>query len=182
MGTISDVAAGAKARGGLVFSALTTVFASLVLPEIAKRTTKSAERIELREIAFRAAFFALMGILVDLLYRGLAGVFGDSANWDVVARKLAVDQLLFSPFVAIPLAVLAFLWRDYGFRVGATRDAIRKGEFLARYVPVIITCWCFWLPTLVAVFAMPARLQFILFLFAQGAWSILLIHMSDQGQ
>lgn len=121
-----------------------------------------------------------MGVLVDLLYRALAALFGDSARWDVVARKLAVDQLFFSPFIAIPLATVAFMWRDYDFRFAETRTAVRQGEFVSRYVPVIITCWCFWLPTLVAVFTMPARLQFVLFLFAQAAWSLLLVHMADQ--
>jgi hypothetical protein len=178
----SEVVADAKARGGLAATALATIFASLVLPDLARAVTRTAQRIEPRELAFRAAFFATVGVMVDLLYRGLALLIGTTPTWDVVLRKALFDQFLFSPLVSIPLSASAFLWRDHGFRWGATLRAARGGAFVSRYVPMMITCWAFWLPTLFAVFAMPVRLQFILFLLAQAAWSLLLVYMAGEAE
>ncbi|MGV3615982.1 MAG: hypothetical protein ACO1SV_11665 [Fimbriimonas sp.] len=178
VGAISDTAAEAKARGGYLFSAVATIFASLVLPELAQRATRTAKRVDIKEIFFRAGFFGLIGVVIDAFYRLLALLFGNSNEIAVIVKKGLVDQLIFAPFVAIPMSAVAFLWRDEGFDARATVRALRNGAFLPRYVPVIITCWGFWFPTLVAVFAMPARLQFVLYLFAQAAWSLLLVHMT----
>lgn len=178
-GAISDAAAGAKAQGGYLFSALTTVFASVALPEIAQRFTRSHKRIDGRDLVFRIGFFALIGVIVDAFYRLMAVIFGDSAHWDVILRKVLVDQFVFAPLVSIPLSAAGFLWRDEGFRFGPTWTTLKGGAFWLRFAPMIVTCWAFWIPTLAAVYAMPARMQFVLFLFAQAAWSLLLVHMAE---
>ena len=180
--TVSERAADFKARGGYPFSALAAVFASLVLPELAKRITRTAQRIEPRELVFRIGFFAVIGVIVDALYRFLAMAMGTSHTWDVVLRKLLFDQFVFAPFVAIPFAAIAFLWRDVGFRFKPTMSGIRTGEFAIRYIPMLITCWAFWIPTLIAIFSMPSRLQFVLYLLTQAAWSLLLIHMGEKAE
>jgi hypothetical protein len=154
----------------------------LVLPELAQRLTRTAKSVESRELLFRAGFFAVIGVTIDGFYRLLAHILGTSNEWQVIVQKGLIDQLLFAPLVAIPISAVAFLWRDVGFDGAATLRGLRDGEFFVRYIPMLITCWGFWFPTLVAVFAMPVRLQFILYLFAQAAWSLLLVHMTGEGR
>lgn len=179
-GAICDTAADIKARGGYLASGLATTLASVLLPEIARRFTRTHKRLEGGDLAFRIGFFALIGVIVDAFYRLMAVIFGDSANWDVILRKVLVDQFVFAPLVSIPLSAIGFLWRDQGFRFRPTWQTATGGAFWIRFAPMIVTCWAFWMPTLAAVYAMPARVQFVLFLFAQAAWSLLLVHMADE--
>lgn len=177
---VGDRVADWKAAGGLLFTALSTVIASIALPETAKRITKMAEKLDARELLFRTACFAVLGLMVDTLYRVLALLLGNGTSWVIVAEKAVLDMAIFTPLFSIPWSVIAFLYRDRGFSLSATRASVHAGEFVRRYRSVLITCWAFWIPTLLCVYAMPVKLQFVLFLFAQAAWSLLLVYMSGE--
>lgn len=173
-----DAIAAVKASSGLVFSIGTMIVASVVFPELARRITGVREKIEFREIVFRSCFFAILGLIVDWFYVLLGAILGTGTNWQMVLTKVVVDQVFFSPFISIPYSTVAFLWRDEQFSFARTAQRLREGEFIRRYPKTLGMCWGYWLPALCAVYAMPVKLQFILFLFAQGAWSLLLVHIS----
>src|SRR5438128_581539 len=104
-----DLAAAAKTRGGLPFSALTGAVAGGWLPELAKWITDRrarATRGRGAALAFITVFFAVNGVVVDLLYRLESGLFGWQATPGVVAAKVAFDQFVFTPlwlFVIVAL-------------------------------------------------------------------------------
>ncbi len=163
-----------KRSAGLPFAAVSTAIAGALLPEIAKRLTRGRGTPAM-DLLFRGLLYGLIGASVDILYRLLSQILGADPSFRVVFEKVLVDQFVYSPLVSIPICTFAFLWRDEGFNSRKTLLAVREGEFLRRYPPVLVTCWGFWGPTIAAVYAMPTNLQFILFLCAEGAWSLLLV-------
>ena len=176
---MAGVAAFAKA-GGLPFSATATALASVGLPEIARRTT-GRRRTSKSDLAFQTGYFALIGVAVDGFYAGLGTLFGHGLDAATIAKKLLVDQLVFSPFFATPFAITAFLWRESAFSPARTVEAFRaRGGFRVRYLRTIVPNWCYWPPVLVAVYAMPRDLQFVLFLFVQAAWSLILVDLNRE--
>lgn len=166
-----------KTQGGLFFSALTTAFAGMVLPETTKRLTMRVKS-QTSDLIFQFFFFSLIGIMVDLFYQLMAVVFGGGTDAATIFKKVLVDQSLFTPFGTAILSVVGFTFRDSRFRLADTIAMLKQGEWSRRYPNVVITGWSFWIPVLVAVYALPSKLQFVLFLCAQAAWSILLIHLS----
>lgn len=170
-----------KEQGGLAFAAISTALAGAILPMVARRLTGLGKgKIDWADFAFQLATFALIGITVDLLYSGLAQLFGNVASPAVVLKKVLVDQLLYTPFISMPISTSAFLWKDAGFSLSRTIELGRGGVWAARYASLLITCWGFWLPVLACVYAMPTNLQFCLFLCAQGAWGLLLLAISGR--
>lgn len=169
-----------KRAGGVGFAALSTAFAGAVLPEVARLAT-GRKRTGAAEMAFQLVFFGFLGVTVDLLYLGLGAVFGNDPSAATIGKKLLVDQFLYCPFVSMPISTVAFVWKDSGFSVARTRNAFRAhGGFLPRYLPLLVTCWGYWAPVLIAIYAMPGDLQFPLFLAVQAAWSLLLLHLNDR--
>lgn len=169
-----------KRNGGLPLSALTTAIAGAIFPEIARVAT-GRKRTGLWEMGFQLLFFGSIGVIIDLTYQLMGHLFGTDASVATVAKKVLADQLIFAPFVSIPYSTFAFALKDNGFSLGRTANSFQAhGGFLARCLPSIITCWGFWAPVLIAVYAMPSDLQFPLFLAAQTAWSLLLLHLNDR--
>ena len=169
-----------KREGGLPLSALSNALAGAVLPEIARVAT-GRKRTGGAEMGFQLLFFAALGVYVDLLYLALGAVWGNAPDVPTVGKKLLFDQLVSSPLVTIPFSTFAFVWKDGGFSLDRTWNRFRaEGGFLVRYLPTLVTCWGFWGPVLVAVYAMPGDLQFPLFLFAQASWTLLLLHLNER--
>lgn len=167
-----------KVNGGYLFAAISTAFAGVCLPEIFKAIARDPRRYGLRLLAFNFVIFALNGMLVDAFYRLQGVIFGDSASVGTVAIKVLIDQIVFSPFFAVPLVLTLFQWRDLGFDTKATYKALGPNFLRDRVLPVQVVAWAFWTPMTAAVYAMPGDLQFVLFLLAEAAWSMLLIHVA----
>lgn len=168
-----------KSHAGMGFSALSTALAGVFLPEIARRATMKTKS-EPRDLLFQAGLYALIGTAVDVLYQMLAKVYGTEATLAVVIKKLLTDMFGFTVLVSMPLSTVAFLWHEHGYRLRKTVDAVRNGAFLARYAPLLIMCWGYWFPVLVAVYILPSNLQFVMYLFAQGAWTLLLVSVATR--
>jgi hypothetical protein len=173
----AEAAQRVKQAGGLPFSGLATALAGVVLPEAARWLTLRT-RTPASKLGFQALVFAVIGISVDLLYRGLAVLFGSEPSPAIVVKKVLCDQFVYSPSFSILLSTVAFLWQAQGFSFNRTREALSHGGFLRAYLPLLVTCWCFWIPVNAATYSLPAKVQFILFLCAQGAWSLLLVHIA----
>lgn len=170
-----------KANGGLPFAAASTAFAGAVLPEIAKRLFAKGKRtFDWADFGFQVCLFGFLGVTVDLLYRGLGILWGNSASIKVVFEKLVFDQVVYSPVVSMTICTLAFLWKDTGFNGKTTVGLIHDGTFARRYVGNMIACWLFWIPALSAIYAMPVPLQFCLYLCVEAAWALLLLSMAGR--
>ncbi len=174
-------AAAWKAAGGLPIAAALTAVAGGLLPEAAKLLAdrgRSSLRGRGGEIAFNIAFFALDGVVIDLLYRGEAVLFGRQGLIRTVAEKVAFDQFVFSPLWSVAIVAL-FAWRQRGFSLAATRAALGRDMFRTRVLPLVIPNWLFWIPMVSIVYAMPVPLQFLLFVPALGAWSLIMVFIAE---
>ncbi len=175
------VAATWKTSAGWPLAAVTGAFAGGLLPELAKLVAgdgRRALRGRSGEIAFNAAFFAFNGLVIDALYGGEAMLFGRDARLVTVAEKVAFDQFVFTP-IWLVLIVVLFLWRQRGFSWAATRPALARGFYRARVVPLLIPDWLFWIPMVSIIYALPVPLQFLLFVPALGAWSLIMVFVAN---
>ena len=175
------VAAAWKMAGGLPVAAATTALAGGLLPELAKLVAdrgRSALRGRGGEVLFNSAFFAFDGVVIDLLYRGEARLFGSDAQLLTVVEKVAFDQFVFSPLWSV-FIVLLFLWRQRGYSWAATRPAVGRGFYQSRVLPLIVPNWLFWIPMVSIIYALPVALQFLLFVPALGAWSLIMIFIAE---
>ncbi|HEX4404538.1 MAG TPA: hypothetical protein VH560_06910 [Polyangia bacterium] len=175
-----------KAAGGLPLAAATAAFAGGVLPELAKLAAQRGRASGLRarggEIAFNMSFFALNGVLVDRLYVVEAALFGTDAHVATVAAKVAFDQLVFTP-PWLALVTVLYLWRRRGFSTQATLRSLRAEGFprfvRGRIVPLLLPDWFFWIPMVTVIYAFPVPLQFLLFILALAAWSLILVMIAS---
>ncbi|MFZ4508820.1 MAG: hypothetical protein ACOYON_14090 [Fimbriimonas sp.] len=167
-----------KAHYGLLGSAIATVFASIVIPQLARVLTKKAREATTKDYLFEVGFFATIGVVVDLLYQLQTRLFGTGIDLVTLAQKVAFDQFVVAPLTTIPFTAILFIWRESNFDLNQTKKALPG--FRSKYWSLMTTCWAFWLPVLCCVYAMPSVLQFPLYLFTQAAWSLLIVTMSDQ--
>jgi hypothetical protein len=166
-----------KTAGGLPLAAATAALAGGVLPELAKAVAlrgRAPFRGRAGEIAFNVAFFAFNGVVVDLLYRGEAQLFGLGTGASTVAAKVAFDQFVFTPPWLLIITSL-YLFRARGFSWAATRPAFAHGFVRTRVLPLLLPDWLFWIPMVSVVYAFPLPLQFLLFILALAAWSLILV-------
>jgi hypothetical protein len=174
------VAAAWKEEGGMWFSALAAMMFGGVIPELLKWKLRPpglpAPRFS--ELVHQVSIFGIGGVMVDGFYALQARWFGDAAGWDVVLLKILVDQGLYSLFVANPIAVVWFLWREQGYSLSATWRACCWPLLKARTLQIWTTGILFWSPLLLGLYALPAALQFIAFLFALCAWGIILVFIA----
>ena len=174
-------AAAWKRAGGLPLSAAISALAGGLLPEIAKLAAdrgRSTLRGRGGEVLFNTAFFAFDGVVIDLLYRGEARLFGGDALLRTVVEKVAFDQFVFSPIWSA-LIVLLFLWRQRGYSLAATLPAVGRGFYQTRVVPLIVPNWLFWIPMVSIIYALPVALQFLLFVPALAAWSLIMVFIAE---
>jgi hypothetical protein len=176
------LAAAWKGAGGLWAAAALTAVAGGILPEIAKMVAdpgRSTLRGRGGEILFNTAFFALDGIIIDPLYRGEAVLFGRDTLVRTVVEKVAFDQFVFTPLWSVAIVVL-FLWRQRGYSLAATWPLVRRGFYRTRVVPLLLPNWLFWIPMVSIIYALPVPLQFLLFVPALAAWSLIMVFIADR--
>jgi hypothetical protein len=46
-------------------------------------------------------------------------------------------------------------------------------------LPLLLPSWCFWIPMVSIIYALPVPLQFLLFVFALGAWSLIMVSIAS---
>lgn len=166
-----------KVEGGLPFAAISVAVAAVAIPEVARRLTRVARDKPLTwaDLCFQVGYFAVLGLALNALYRGLGLWLGDEPSPVVVLEKLLFDMIAFSGLFSMPLAVVLFAWRDADFHLSGVRPLLQDGGFLGRYVPLLITCWGFWTPVMACLYSLPVDLQFVFAVLAEAAWCLLLV-------
>lgn len=168
--------------GGYAFSAGATVLCGGVLPFLFLRFHRDTRATHpWPHLAFFVVYWAWKGAEVDLWYRTLAGIFGDSHDAATIAYKVLSDQFGYNPFYATPVSILCFAWKDAGFRWAPVAADVRAGRwYYRRVVPVLITLWCIWFPVVTCVYALPLPLQMPLFNVVLCFWSMLFAHVTSR--
>jgi hypothetical protein len=167
-----------SADGGVWGAALTTLIASIVLPRVFLLIVRwKGVQSRGADLAFEIGYFLFLGAEIYLFYVLQAYLFGSEASFAVVAKKVALDILVFTPLWNMPLCSLLFLWRDRAFSFSRTRQAVKDGELIPRLGVFVVGAVGFWFPMVSAIYSLPHDVQFVLFLLAQAAWTLLLLAM-----
>lgn len=171
-----------KASSGVPGVLLAGAVAGGVIPEVAKGLTGRLTRLDsawLGKTLFTALVYACVALFVDVFYRGLATVVGDSNTPGTVVAKTLVDQLAFSPLVSIPFATAMFDWRSVDFSFLGLLSIWRERWYRTRVMPGLVLCWVFWPPVLLCTYAMPLSLQFSFSMVLEAAWSIIFVFIAS---
>jgi hypothetical protein len=172
--------AGWKAQGGPAFAAAATILSGGVLPEVLKAALRPPGRRGPTpgELVHQFAYFGLTGILVERFYALQAFWLGSGGEPWRLGAKILVDQFGYALFIAMPLLIAWFAWREHGYRLGETLRALTPRLFAKRLPPLFIPNVIFWAPALIGVYSLPVDLQFILFIFLNAGWCILAIFIA----
>jgi hypothetical protein len=160
-----------KEQHGLVFVVVAAILAGAIVPELFvifffQRGRPRPEN--LRNLAFTIPTWAVDGIL------------GDVVTVPVVTAKILVDQLGYNPFIAAPLEVLIYEWKNEGFSWKSVRRALTWDHYRDKIVPTLLATWAVWAPLMAMIYSLPFALQFPLFSIALTFWVLLLTYMTNR--
>jgi hypothetical protein len=172
--------AGWKAHGGLLFAALANLVSGGVLPELLKRCFRPSTIAPPKplELAHQFVMWAVLGIAVDVFYGLQSHLFGNGTDAVTLFVKVVVDQLVFTPLVALPFIVGWFALYEVRYRPRAWLAAMLTRNTVLHGLQLWITCLSFWPVMLLIIYSLPHELQFSLYLFGNAAYSILLIFIA----
>lgn len=176
----SGLLAAWKTAGGLLFAAAANIVSGGVIPELLKAALRPPGRRgpSPGEIAHQFAYFGLTGILVERFYALQAVWLGNGPEPWRLAAKIVIDQFGYTLFIATPLLIAWFAWREHGYRPLETIRSLTPALLARRLPPLFVPNVIFWAPALVCVYALPQPLQFVLFIFLNAGWCVLAIFIA----
>lgn len=171
-----------KEAGGLMFVVAANIFSGAVLPELLKARLRPLGRPvpTWGDWLHVAGLMSILGVAVDTFYRMQGWWFGEVTGVTAVALKILVDQFVYALFFAMPMVVVWFTWKEHGYRLAPTIAALKPSLFVKRLAPLFVPNVMFWVPALIALYALPTELQFLLFVFLNGAWCVLMIFIARE--
>lgn len=146
---------------GIVSAILTTgLFGGLVPVLYLRARRASRDHYTALQGAAITLFWAYKGAEVDVLYRLLAHFVGEGNDIATIAIKVAIDQFVYCPVLAVPFTVVMYEWTTAHFRGSALMTDVRAGGWIRRrVVPVLISNLAVWLPGACIIYALPTPLQ-----------------------
>jgi hypothetical protein len=172
-----------KKQHGLIFVLLAAIAAGALLPELFVIFFFQKGRVRaqnFRNLAFTVPTWAIDGILVDLMYRGMAGWLGDVVTWPVVVVKVCVDMFGYNPFFAAPSEVLVYEWKNTRISWSSVRRALTWEHYRDKIVPTLLATWAVWIPLVAVIYSVPLALQYPLFSLALTFWVLILTYMTNR--
>jgi hypothetical protein len=167
----------------LAFVIIASMCAGAFLPELFVVCFFQRGRLRrqnIRDLLFNAPFWAIDGVLVDLMYRSLAVWFGSKVTLPVVAAKICVDQFGYNPFFAAPYGIWGYAWKNHRYSWAALRPLLTWKYYRDHAVPVLIATWAVWIPLMAMIYSLPVALQFPLFALALTFWVLLMTYMTNR--
>lgn len=169
-----------KSRGGYLLSGLANGFSTGILAEIfcvylVQRGQWKRANIE--NAAFKFFILGGEGILVDAFYRFQSHCFGDGTDWITLTIKVAVDMLIFCPFLATPYLAVMFFWKNQNYCWAHVRRELqsRMGFYEQHVMPLQISTWCFWIPLVAMIYSVPLLLQMPMLILMGALWGVLIV-------
>lgn len=168
---------GWKKSGGLVFVAVAGVLSGAVLPEVFKALLRPPgyRRLDAAGWLHLCTLMALLGVAVNFFYRLQGWWFGGLQGVTALALKIFVDQFCYSLFIALPIVLVWFEWKANHYDIKPVLALLRPRVFWPRLMRLFIPNLMFWAPSLVALYALPGELQFLLFVFINAAWCLVMV-------
>ncbi len=164
-----------RIQGGYLYSAIATGIFGGLIPFVYLRWKTGAR---FSHGLFFIGFNVYKGVEVDALYRLQAAVFGDSNQTLIVLLKIFFDQFVYNPFWSVPVALLAFHWKESDFDLNALRALPWRRFMFDRVGPALFSTWMVWIPTVAAVYSLPLALQIPLFNIVLCFWSLYFIALT----
>lgn len=179
---VADVLAALKEQGGALFVAVANVASGALLPECLKAVLRPPgwKPLRLKEWAHLIGLFAILGVAVDGFYRLQGWWFGGVGGAWAVALKILVDQFGYTLWVVMPLVTVWFEWKHQGFNCRRTWAALRPSLFAERIPALFVPNMIFWIPALAALYSLPTAVQFLLFIFVNGAWCLIMVFVASR--
>jgi hypothetical protein len=178
----ADQVAAWHSQGGVLAVLLSGVLTGVVIPELMKLKyrPKGVAPLARDELALRVLMISVLSVLVYYFYQLQNVFFGAGADPITLAKKLIVDQTVFSFMISNPWCALCYLWRDNGYRLGPTLKDCTWESYRKRALPLWMMSLTYWPVMVVLIYALPPTLQFILFLFANTAWALVMMLVASQ--
>ena len=163
----------------LGFAALSTTLAGAVLPEVVQRLRPAGRPEPLARFAYLLVFWAVVGLQVDLLYRGMDALLGAGRDPATVAAKVFLDMFVYCALFAMPETVLVYGFKDVGFSWSRLRDRQRLGDGIGRWFrrevfPLLCSAWAVWIPAVCVIYLLPLPLQLPMQNIVLAFWCLML--------
>lgn len=179
--TLPETINGLKAKYGLLWTLTAVWTSSIVVSEIAAKLTIPGRKwMSWTMLGCLLLYYGFIGVVLDYYYLLANTLLGTSTDPFTVAKKMALDQLVFSPFITMPYATTFFAFKDGGFKWQPTKEILSNGGFWKRYFPILGTCWLFFGPFTLALYNLPSGLQFPMSMAAQAAWSLIVVFVASK--
>ncbi len=172
-----------KARWSYGYTAVATIVAGAVIPELLRIFVFQKgriRRINASNLLFTVPFWCVMGVIVDFFYRCQAVWFGAEVTFAIVAKKVLVDQLLYTPLFASPVTAWVYDWKNQGFRSHGMARVFTAAYYRETIFPRVVAAWGVWIPVVSILYSLPTLLQIPLFVLALSLWVMLYTWMSEQ--
>ena len=170
-----------KNRLGLGFSMPAQAIAGALLPFLFQRIQRGDHRkTAWVHVPYLMVFCAFQGALIDSFYAFQAVIFGNNERLATILSKVAFDTLLFTPIISMPLAVLAFDFKNAGFSVARTLQPLGKAWYLSRVLPVYGAALLVWTPAIAVIYALPLALQYPIQAVVSCFWGLILVIMTSK--
>lgn len=127
-----------------------------------------------------APLWAGLGMLVDFFYRCQNEWFGTGNAWQIIAAKVLVDQFLYSPFLANPIASAYLAFRASGLNAATAREVFSWNFVVEKMLPTQIAGWAVWIPGVCLVYFMPPLLQLPTAVLIHCFWVLLLTTLHER--
>ena len=111
------------------------------------------------DMGYATLVFGSIGITVDLFYVLQIHLFGEGVDAETIAKKMLVDQFVYSPMTNFVVIAL-FAWREDGYRARTWKRVVSADFLGRRYLPLLVALWCVWIPGVLVIYCMPTALQF----------------------
>lgn len=128
----------------------------------------------------QALWAGTMGVICDAFFTLQAGWFGEGNAFSILIRKTLVDQFVWTVVFITPMNVLFYSWAGRGFPLSGLRLKDLGGLYREKYVPILVSNWCVWIPVILAVYAFPTPLQIQVSGFACAFWSLLCFRLGKK--
>ncbi|GHC55641.1 hypothetical protein GCM10007100_22900 [Roseibacillus persicicus] len=152
----------------------TAIFGSLVPWLVGALFLPKEKRLPIRRVPLLFLFWAIHGWQVDKLYELQSVVFGSELKTSTIFFKTVVDQFLWSPFLATPQVLLFYLFSEQDHSARRFKLALQRKSFLQRLIPLLLTNWVVWIPSVALIYLFPLPLQLPLMNLILAIWCLII--------
>lgn len=146
---------------GVMFAIVSTALVGGLLPFLYLKSNPATRSLYPWAYGWAVtAFWGYKGFEIDLWYRVLAWAVGEGNSAGTVLTKMALDQFVYCPLVAVPLTIAVYDWCEHDFNFSVFFADLRAPRwYMRRVLPLLISNLGVWVPAVCIIYALPTPLQ-----------------------